>query len=123
MNKKDIIIKFNSIIRDLLNQTKNLVGGSYLVYYDQITKVNSLKPIETFIFYALPFKTQIISEDPKYFLEESNLKKDFSEEYDEYFTDIIKLKKIYNNVDDTSRSNLWKILKALIILSEKYNKL
>nr|QFG74339.1 MAG: hypothetical protein [Megaviridae environmental sample] len=123
MDKKNIIIKFNNIIRNLLDQTKNLVGGSYLVYYDQITKVNSLKPIETFIYYALPFKEQIISEDPQYFLEESNLKKDFSGEYDEYFTDIIKLKKIYCNVDDTSKSNLWKILKALVILSDKYNQL
>ena len=120
--KKQIILNFNEIILDLLKQTLDILGNSYLFYYQKMIKIDSLKPINTFINYGLPYKELVVSRDPTYFYDEKNISNNIEDddEKDYYFTEIIKLKSIYINVDDTSKKNLWNILDALILLSEKF---
>jgi len=120
MDLKTIIINFNKIIENLLEQTQNMTDTSYLFYFKKIIRVNSLKPIQTFYKYAYIHKKYIIEKNPKYFLNDNNIKKNLDNNYDEYFIEIIKLKQIYINIDDDSKENLWKILNALVILTDKY---
>ena len=122
--KKQIILNFNEIILDLLKQTIDILGNSYLFYYKKMIKIDSLKPINTFIKYGLPYKHLVTSRDPTYFYDEKNIINNMEDddERDYYFTEIVKLKSIYINVDDTSKKNLWEILDALILLSEKFIK-
>ena len=120
MDTKTIIINFNKIIENLLEQTQELLDESYLFYFKKIVKINCLKPLETFYKYGYPHKQYIKEKNPKYFLSDDNLKKNLDNNYDEYFTEIIKLKEIYINVDNDSKENLWKILNALVILTDRY---
>mgnify|MGYP000420884603 FL=1 len=129
MNKVEIIKKFNSIIESLLTQVSPLIGTKYLMYFQKITKMNSLMPIKKFSVYALKSKKQILDKNPDYFLDENYYNKTINEIYskkentDWYLSEILHLKTIYLAVDDESKDNIWDILHALVILSEDYIKL
>ena len=120
MDLKTIIINFNNIISNLLEQTSCMIGESYLFYFNKIVKINSFQPIQTFLKYGYSHKKDILNKNPEYFLNNDNLKTNFDNNYDEYFTEIIRLKEVYINVNDQSKENLWKILNALVILTDKY---
>jgi hypothetical protein len=119
MCKKNIIKNFNSIVSDLLNQTSGIVGKKYLFYFNQITRINCYQPMEYFILYSKDHKEDIIKENPNYFLNEDNIKKELKGK-DEYLSEIMRLKEIYININEESRKNLWKYLKAMVILSDEF---
>lgn len=124
MNKKQKYSnKFNTILKQLLDDTKSIVGTTYLVNFNLVLMFNQELPIQTFCKYCLKYKEQILSKDPEYFLNTDLYERELSDNDDKsyYLNEILNLKEIYTNIDDESRDNLWDILEALVVLSEKYN--
>ena len=115
MCEKNIIKNFNSIVSDLLNQTSSIVGKKYLFYFNRITRINCYQPMEYFILYSRDHKDDIIKENPEYFLNEDNIKKELQGK-DEYLSEIMRLKEIYININEESRKNLWKYLEKKMLM-------
>ena len=129
MNKSEIIKNFNNVILDLLAQVSPIIGTKYSFYFNGIIKVNCIAPIKQFILHGYKNKDQIMNKDTNYFLDDTfvseSMKKEVytDEETDFYLNEIIHLKKVYAQVDDSSKESLWEILQALVLLSEEYLKL
>lgn len=124
MDKVTLIKKFNSIISNLLDQVSPLIGKRYSDYFNKLIRINSILPVQNFIIHAIPHEKKIKERDPDYFLNESVYKKavhkKWGEKADWYLNEILNLKEIYLNVDDSSKENLWDIVTALLLLSKKY---
>jgi|SaaInlStandDraft_7_1057024.scaffolds.fasta_scaffold01923_5 hypothetical protein len=125
-----VSIKFNSIVKQLLEDTKKITGITYLFNFNIITTFNKELPIITFYKYCTKYKDQILSRNPDYFLnsnifkdEVNNLKDKEETDKEYYLNEFLNIKKIYNAIDDASKDNLWDILEVLVILSDKYKKL
>ena len=110
----DTIKKFNSIVKDLLEQTIDLIGTKYLFNFKLMVKMNALAPIEKFTSTMLPFKKQILSRDVMFFL---NKKYELNSNINQ--NEIIDLQKIFLNIDAESQENIWDTLYVLIILAEE----
>ena len=52
LDKKTVIIKFNEIVKDLLDQVSPLIGPKYSIYFKNIIKFNLY--IQNFILNAIP---------------------------------------------------------------------
>ncbi len=113
-----IIEDFNDIVISLLTQICQYIGITYLNKFKQIIKCNSLLPIEQFLINALPERDKILSRDESYFngKDYENILKDDSYTLNE----ILKLKNIFNNLDDSSKNNIWDFFQAMLILGEEY---
>ena len=128
LEKKNLIIKFNEIFLDLLNQVSPLIGSKYSMYFKNLIKFNSVAPIKNFCLHAIPHKNKIIEKDPSYFLNEEMYKNEVErsnntyneDNTDRYLIEILNLKSIYMTIDDKSKDNLWDIVNALLILSLQY---
>lgn len=114
--------KFNTILKQLLEDTKSIVGSSYLFNFNIIIAFNNQLPIQKFCEYCLNYKDKIKSRDPTYFLNDKLYQDELSnlDDKEYYLNEILNLKEIYLKIDDDSKNNLWDILEALIILAEKY---
>lgn len=113
------IKQFNEILSSFLIQVSPLVGSTYYHKFNMITKYNSLLPIENFLVHALPIRDKILLRDETYFTDNTN-HKDKIGNNDNVLNEILRLQNIYNQLDETSRSNLWDILQAMLILGEEY---
>ena len=75
-------------------------------------------PIDKFTS-MLPYKKYIMNKDEKFFMSSEI-------EFDGYnnigYSDIIDLKKIFTNINEESKENIWEILQALIMLCEDRSK-
>jgi len=116
---KEKIKEFNDILESFLVQVSPLVGTSYHYQFQLIIKVNSVLPIERFLVYVLPMRDKIINRDETYFNDNTNYKDKIGNSEDA-LNEIIRLQSIYSQLDTTSKSNLWDILQALLILGEEY---
>lgn len=116
---KEKIKQFNEILDSFLIQISSLVGTSYHYHFQQIIKVNSILPVEQFLVYALPMREKILNRDETYFTNNDN-HKDTIGDCEATLNEIIRLQGIYSQLDTTSKSNLWDILQALLILGEEY---
>ena len=115
----EIIKTFNEILDSFLIQISPLVGTTYHYQFQQITKINSIMPIEQFLVYALPLRDKILNRDESYFSNTENHKDKIGN--DEYtLNEILRLQTIYSKLDDKSRSNVWDILQAMLVLGEDY---
>lgn len=144
MSLSDKIKDFNEIFNSLLIQISPHIGSSYHIQFEQIIKYNSLLPIEQFLVYALPRKDKILSRNEEYFTNISNkpsleqfcdnmiknkeqiIDKKVNNDnckHSKAMNEIIRLKDIYINLDDTSKSNIWDIFQALLIIGEEYVKI
>lgn len=130
MSKKDIVVKFNNITKDLLSDMKHIIGNSYYYKFKLMIRINSTLPISKFNLNVLKFKKYIFEKNSEYFendeiiLNEINNSKDISEEDKEYYlNEFYYLKNIYLNIDGTSRDNFWDILQVLVFLCENYHKM
>ncbi len=113
------IKQFNEILSSFLIQVSPLVGSTYNQQFETIVKYNSLLPIEQFLVHALPVREKILSRDESYFNDNSNhLEKIGDNSY--VLNEILRLQNIYGQLDDTSRSNVWDIFQAMLILGEEY---
>lgn len=120
--EKEIILKFNKIVKNLLIDTTPIVGKKYLNKYKIVTKFNKKLPIIKFSEYCLKYKNQILLRDPEYFLNYELYANEVSTWNDKefYLNEVLNLKEIYITADNESKENLWEILTMLILLSEKY---
>jgi hypothetical protein len=116
---KEKITQFNEILDSFLIQISPLVGTTYHYHFQQIIKVNSLLPVEQFLVYALPMRDKILNRDESYFNNNDN-HKDKIGDSETTLNEIIRLQGIYSQLDSASRSNVWDILQALLILGEEY---
>lgn len=115
----DKIKQFNEILSSFLIQISPLVGSTYHQQFQTIVKYNSILPIEQFLVHALPVRDKILSRDESYFNNTTNhLEKIGDNEY--VLNEILRLQNIYCQIDDESRSNVWDIFQAMLILGEEY---
>ncbi len=113
------IKQFNEILSSFLIQVSPLVGSTYNQQFETIVKYNSLLPIEQFLVHALPVREKILSRDESYFNDNTNhLEKIGDNSY--VLNEILRLQNIYSQIDETSRSNVWDIFQAMLILGEEY---
>ncbi len=121
MSKVNNIKEFNMIMESFLNQLSPLVGTTYFFYYKKLTKVNSVFPIQEFSKNVLPYKTQIMNKDEKYFSDTSN-HKDKIQDDKTTLNEIMRLQDIYFKLDSDSKKEVWNIFQALTLLSEQYTQ-
>lgn len=115
----ELIKTFNEILDSFLIQIAPLVGTTYHYQFQQIIKINSVMPIEQFLVYILPLRDKIINRDESYFSNtENHIDKIGENEY--ALNEILRLQTIYSKLDVTSRSNVWDILQAMLVLGEDY---
>ncbi len=114
------IKSFNEILCSFLIQIAPLVGSTYHSRIQVIIKCNSSLPIEQFLVHALPLRDKILNRDESYFIdktisyvEEGNNKKSKLDE-------ILRLQNIYFKLDEKSKSNVWDIFQAMLVLGEEY---
>jgi len=114
------IKSFNEILSSFLIQIAPLVGSTYHSRIQVIIKCNSSLPIEQFLVHALPLRDKILNRDESYFIdktisyvEECNNKKSKLDE-------ILRLQNIYFKLDEKSKSNVWDIFQAMLVLGEEY---
>lgn len=116
-----IIKSFNEILDSFLIQISPLVGTTYHHQFQLIIKVNSQLPIKQFLVYALPLRDKILNRDETYFINSEN-HKDQIKDNNNTLNEILKLQNVYSKLDELSRSNLWDIFQAMLILGEDYIK-
>ena len=114
------IKSFNEILCSFLIQIAPLVGSTYHSRIQVIIKCNSSLPIEQFLVHALPLRDKILIRDETYFIDkttsyvqEGNTKKSKLDE-------ILRLQDIYFKLDEKSKSNVWDIFQAMLVLGEEY---
>ena len=64
-------------------------------------------------------RDKILNKDESYFIHIENNNSEIKNDA-ETLTEILKLKDIYSTLDNESKSNIWDIFQALLILSEEY---
>ena len=122
------IKQFNEIISSFLIQISPLIGTTYHTKLEEIIKYNSLLPIEQFLVHALPVRDKILERDVTYFTDatvytekiDSTGNKNNTENI---LSEILRLQDIYTKLDETSKSNVWDIFQAMLILGEEYLKI
>jgi hypothetical protein len=115
----NVIKQFNLIVEDLLKQTTYLLGNKYLFNFKTLIQFNAVQPIEKFTIFLYPYKDHIMNKDIDFFI---NSDIEFSGYNNININDIIDLKKIFKNIDDESKDNIWEILQALVLLCEEKYK-
>ena len=118
-SSKEKITQFNDILDSFLIQISPLVGTSYHYRFQQIIKLNSILPVERFLVYALPMRDKILNRDESYFKNNDN-HMDKIGTNESALNEIVRLQGIYHHIDETSKSNVWDIFQALLILGEEY---
>jgi hypothetical protein len=116
---KEIVKNFNLILESFLSQITPLVGCFYMRKFQLIVKFNSTLPIEKFLVHALPLRDKILNRDESYFSNYDNQKEKAGDD-DFIISEILRLQNIYLKLNETSRSNLWDIFQAMLILGEDY---
>ena len=116
------IKQFNEILSSFLIQVSPLVGTTYHRQFQEIVKYNSLLPLEQFLVHALPVRDKIISRDETYFSNTTNHKDQIGND-ENILNEILRLQDIYVQLDETSKSNVWDIFQAMLILGEEYIKI
>lgn len=120
MNKSKYIKSFNKLVTSLLSQLSPIIGSSYYRNFNKLIKYNSIFPINHFIENMYVHKHEIINKDEKYFynydlnsIDELNSDKSLLDE-------VLRLKNIYEKVDNESKNNLWTYLQAMLGIAEEY---
>jgi len=111
--------EFNEILDSFLIQISPLVGTKYHYFFQKIIKINSILPIERFLIHALPLRDKILNRDESYFANNDNHEEKIKNN-EIILNEIIRLQGIYNQIDETSKSNMWDIFQALLYLAEEY---
>jgi hypothetical protein len=119
---KEIVKNFNLILESFLSQITPLVGSRYITKFQLIIKANSTLPIEKFLIHALPLRDKILNRDESYFGNNDNHKEKIKDN-NFIINEILRLQNIYIKLDETSKSNLWDIFQAMLILGEDYIRL
>ena len=89
---------------------------------ETLKNCNPKKNIEMFTLYGYKYREQVLNENESFFLEEDLVSSNFDKnQVDDETFDIMKtLKENWNLLEKNEKSNIWKYLKVLIKLNEKY---
>jgi hypothetical protein len=117
-----IIESFNDTVLSLLTQLSQFIGISYLKQFKKIIKYNSILPIEQFLVNALPYRNQILERNELYFNNNDDYYNDVKNE-SSILIEILRLKDIYNNLDDNSKNNIWDFFQVMLHLGEEFIKI
>lgn len=112
----NIVKQFNSIVEDLLEQTTSMLGTKYLFNFKTLLHYNYFLPIDKFTNTMLPYKQYIMAKNTSFFMNKDINNFEYSNINN---NDIIDLKKIFINIDNESKDNIWESLQALILLCEE----
>ena len=115
------IKQFNEILGSFLIQLSPIIGSTYSTKFEQIITYNAILPLEQFCCHALPLREKILNKDVSYFANPDN-HIDKIDNDSNILNEILKLKNIYENLNDDSKSNVWDIFQALLYLSEEFIK-
>jgi hypothetical protein len=116
------IKQFNEILNSFLIQISPLVGTTYHYHFQQIAKINSILPVEQFLVHALPMREKIFNRDESYFNNNDNYTEKIGKKQS-ILDEIVRLQGIYSQLDENSKSNVWDIFQALLIIGEEYLQL
>jgi len=122
MSKVEKIKTFNEIVEDLLKQLSPIIGTSYHFYFKKLIKMNAVLPIQQFMDYAKPLQEKILKKDESYFLNESNHEEQVKD-FDSGLDEILRLKGIWEKLDEKSKEELWNFTQALLVIGLEYNEL
>lgn len=118
-NRVEKIKQFNELMSTFLGQISPLVGSSYCHYFENVIRVNAIMPIKQFYLHVSPLKKKIINKDESYFRDTDNFKEKIKG--DKMFQEILRLKNIYDKLDELNKEQMWMYFQALLILSEEYH--
>lgn len=115
----DKIKLFNEILSSFLIQVSPLVGTTYHNQFQTIVTYNSVLPIEQFLVHALPVRDKLLARDESYFYNKDNLEDKIGGN-ESVLNEILRLQNIYGELDEISRTNVWDIFQAMLVLGEEY---
>ena len=126
MTKSEVIVTFNEILSNFLQQISPLIGTSYNLYFNVLIKMNAVSPIKHFVGYVLDpnssLEKQILNKDEEYFKNVNNYKGKLQNQ-DDKLMEIIRLQDIYEKLSKDSKENVWGILQSLLFLAKNYVEL
>jgi hypothetical protein len=127
MSISETIKDFNTILGDFLQQLSPILGTStYHFYFTKLIKANAILPLQYFNHFVFksekPLDEYILTRNEEYFTNTENHVEDIKN-YDGSLMEIIRLKGIYEKLDDKSKENVWSILQILLTLSKHYLQL
>ena len=114
----EIVKQFNEILGSFLQQLTTSIGCKYHDKFKMAIRFNSIIAIEKFLVHALPLRDKILKRDETYFTTT-----DYSSIVDndnDTMNEILNLKDVYSNFDKKSKSNVWDIFQAMLLLGEDY---
>ena len=116
---KESVSSFNEILGSFLVQISPLVGSSYSSKFELLIKANSTMPIEQFLCHALQHEEKILKRDEEYFKNTKNISSELKSD-SAVMDEILKLQNIWSKIDESSKSNVWDIFQAMLVLGEEY---
>ena len=90
---------------------------------ETLKATNPKKSIDVFLLYAYKYRDRIMSQDETFFLDRDYSTANSEEIKKKFSVNIIQnLKDNWTSLDSDERNNIWKYLKVLIKLTDKYIK-
>jgi hypothetical protein len=114
----EIVKQFNEILGSFLQQLTSSIDCKYYDKFKMAIRFNSTIAIEKFLVHALPLREKILNRDETYFT--TNDYSSMVDNDDDTMNEILNLKDVYNNFDKKSKSNVWDIFQAMLLLGEDY---
>ena len=119
---------FNNQIYNLVNtlskrfpQDKDIKLAVTVI--ETLKSTNPKKSIDVFLLYAYKYRDRIMAQEESFFLEKEYSTADSEEIKSKFSVNIIQnLKDNWGSLDTNEKENIWKYLKVLIKLTDKYIK-
>ena len=90
---------------------------------ETLKSTNPKKSIDVFLLHAYKYRDRIMSQEENFFLEKEYSTANTEEVKNQFSVNIIQnLKDNWGSLDSNERENIWKYLKVLIKLTDKYIK-
>ena len=90
---------------------------------ETLKSTNPKKSIDVFLLHAYKYRDRIMSQEENFFLEKEYSTANTEEVKNQFSVNIIQnLKDNWESLDSNERENIWKYLKVLIKLTDKYIK-
>jgi hypothetical protein len=126
MSKVEKVKEFNEILENLLLQLSPKIGTSYHTFFKMYLKANAISPINNFWFFAEPLESKILSRDETYFTNPDNhvdVVREHDKENQVSLDEILRLKDVYEELDQKGKDGLWDFTLVLFTLAKEYNQL
>ena len=116
------LVNLGRVLVERFPENKELKLG--LTGIETLKNCNPKKNIEMFTVYGYKYRDHILKENESFFVEEDLITSNFekNEVNDETFDIMKTLKENWNLLEINEKTNIWKYLKVLIKLNEKYIK-